>query len=70
MIAVGLWTRLASLAFAAFCIATAVLFHRNTASNSELIMALKDVGLAGGFLFLFAAGPGAWSMDGRRRAGV
>jgi putative oxidoreductase len=70
MIAVGLWTRLASLALAAFCIATAVLFHRNTASNSELIMALKDIGLAGGFLFLFAAGPGRWSMDARRGGAV
>lgn len=70
MIAVGLWTRLAALALAAFCVSTAVLFHRNTASNSELIMALKDLGLAGGFLFLFASGPGRWSMDGRRGGGV
>jgi putative oxidoreductase len=66
MVAVGLWTRLAAIALAAFCVATAVLFHRNLASNAETIQFLKDLGLAGGFLFLFAGGPGRWSMDARR----
>jgi putative oxidoreductase len=66
MVAVGLWTRLAAIALSAFCIATAVLFHRNLASNAETIQFLKDLGLAGGFLFLFAGGPGRWSMDARR----
>jgi putative oxidoreductase len=70
LIIVGLWTRLAALAFAAFCIATAVLFHRNVGSINELIQAGKDLAIAGGFLFLAAAGPGAWSVDGRRRSVV
>jgi putative oxidoreductase len=66
MVALGLWTRLAAIALSAFCVSTAVLFHRNLASNAETIQFLKDLGLAGGFLFLFSAGPGRWSMDARR----
>ena len=67
LIAVGLWTRLAALAFAAFCVATTVLFHRNLDSTGETIQAGKDLAIAGGFLFLAFTGPGAWSVDGRRR---
>ena len=43
MIVFGLWTRLAALAFAAFCVATALLFHRNLASTDEMIQAGKDL---------------------------
>ncbi len=70
LIVVGLWTRLSALAFAAFCVATALLFHGNLASTNEMIQAGKDLAIAGGFLFLAAAGPGAWSVDGRRRSVV
>jgi len=66
LIVVGLWTRLSALAFAAFCVATALLFHRNLASTNEMIQAGKDLAIAGGFLFLAVAGPGAYSVDGRR----
>ena len=70
LIVVGLWTRLSALAFAAFCVATALLFHGNLASTNEMIQAGKDLAIAGGFLFLAAAGPGAWSVEGRRRSVV
>ena len=67
MIVFGFWTRLAALAFAAFCVATAVLFHRNLGSTDVTIQAGKDLAIAGGFLFLAAAGPGGWSLDARAR---
>ena len=67
MVVFGFWTRLASLAFAAFCVLTAVLVHHNFASVGETIQAGKDLAIAGGFLFLAFTGPGAWSVDGRRR---
>jgi putative oxidoreductase len=63
MIIFGFWTRFASLCFAAFCIATAVLFHARPGDVGELIMGAKDLGLAGGFLFLAAGGPGRWALD-------
>ncbi len=53
----GLWLRPVALAFAGFCLLTAVLFHRDFADVSELIQFGKDLGLAGGFLFLAAGGP-------------
>ena len=68
MVIFGVWTRLAAAALAAFCVSTALLFHRDLASTNEIIQAGKDFGLAGGFLFLTSVGPGAWSVDrfGRR----
>ena len=63
MIVFGFWTRFAALCFAAFCITTAVLFHYLPADSRDLIEAGKDLGLAGGFLFLVAGGPGDWALD-------
>lgn len=63
MIIFGFWTRFAALCFALFCIATAILFHYKPDNVDELIMGAKDLGLAGGFLFLVAGGPGAWALD-------
>jgi putative oxidoreductase len=62
-IVVGLLTRIFALAFAAFCILTALIFHNNFADLGETIQFGKDLGLAGGFLFLAAGGAGEWSLD-------
>jgi putative oxidoreductase len=63
MIIFGFWTRFAALCFAAFCVATAFLFHYKPDDIGELINGAKDLGLAGGFLFLAAGGPGGWALD-------
>ena len=52
----GLWLRPLALAFAGFCLATAVLFHHDFGDVTELIQFGKDIGLVGGFLIL-ATGP-------------
>lgn len=70
LLVIGLWTRLAALAFAAFCIATATLFHYHPDNVGEMIQMGKDLGLAGGLLFLAAAGPGIYSVDARRGRGI
>lgn len=67
LVVIGLWARLAALGFAAFCIATATLFHYHPAEVGEMIQMGKDLATAGGFLFLAAAGPGPYSLDARRR---
>jgi putative oxidoreductase len=54
MIVLGLWLRPVALAFAGFCLLTAVVFHHDFAAASEVIQFGKDVGLAGGFLLLAA----------------
>jgi putative oxidoreductase len=65
LIAVGAMTRITALAFAAFCLLTAVLFHWNFAVRGEVLHFEKDLAIAGGFLLLAAAGPGRWSWDQR-----
>lgn len=62
----GLRTREAALALAAFCIVLALAFHTNFADLVEMIMFMKNLAIAGGFLALSVAGPGAWSLDARR----
>lgn len=65
-ILIGFQTKLASWALAAFCIASAVIFHNNFAVQAEMTAFLKNLALAGGFLALSAAGAGNISVDARR----
>ena len=66
LIAVGWQTRLAALALAAFSVAAAVLFHADFGNQMQMIMFMKNISIAGGFLLLAAHGAGAWSLDRRR----
>lgn len=66
MIVLGVFTRLTALAFAAFCVLTALLFHRETADPMQATAALKNIAIAGGFLCLFAYDQKSWSFDAYR----
>lgn len=66
LIVIGYFTRLAALAFAGFCVATALVFHTVSLESDVLTQFGKDLAIAGGFLFLAVAGPGRWSVDGYR----
>ncbi|MFN3450816.1 MAG: DoxX family protein [Sphingorhabdus sp.] len=66
MIVFGVFTRLTALAFAAFCLLTALLFHRETADPMQAAMAFKNIAIAGGFLCLFAYDQKSWSFDSYR----
>lgn len=67
---IGFQTKWASLALAAFCVFTGVVFHffaaTGDAAQIQMIMFFKNLGLAGGFLVLAAQGPGALSVDAKR----
>ncbi len=63
LIIFGWQTRAAALGFALFCLATAVIFHLDPAKSDSMIQFGKDLAMAGGFLFLAAAGAGQWSVD-------
>jgi putative oxidoreductase len=67
-IVVGLYTRPVALLLAGFSIIAGLLFHGGSADQMQQIMLLKDLGLAGGFLFLVANGAGRLSIDARRRS--
>ena len=65
-IILGWQTRLAALALAGFSWLAALLFHANFQEQIPMIMFLKNIAIAGGFLLLFVHGAGPWSLDARR----
>src|SRR5688572_18685222 len=58
---VGFNTRYAAYALAAFTVLAALIGHNNFADQNEMTQFLKDLAIAGGFLALSVAGPGAYS---------
>ena len=64
-IILGWQTKIASVALAGFCVVSAVMFHNDFSNQSEMIMFMKNVTIAGGFLLLIAHGPGAYALDNR-----
>jgi putative oxidoreductase len=46
-----------------FCLATALLFHTNFASQNELLHFEKDFAIAGGMFVLVTSGAGSLSFD-------
>jgi putative oxidoreductase len=65
-IIVGWRTRLIAFLFAGFSVASAVIFHRALGDQTQFIMFMKNLAIAGGFLLLVARGAGEWSLDARR----
>ncbi|MGH8354194.1 MAG: DoxX family protein [Pseudomonas sp.] len=63
---VGFFTRWAALALAAFCVAAALIFHRNFGDQMQMIMFMKNLAIAGGLLLLYVQGAGAFSIDAKR----
>lgn len=59
----GLLTRTTALFTAGFTILTALLFHSNFADGVNQLMFMKNLTIAGGYLVLAVAGPGAFSID-------
>jgi putative oxidoreductase len=70
LIVLGLWTRVVAFGLAGFTLLAALLFHAQAGDQVQQIMFLKNVAIAGGFLFLLANGAGAWSLDARRASGA
>lgn len=64
-IIVGWQTRIAAFLLAGFTIVSAILFHANFGDQMQQISFMKNIAIAGGFLFLVANGPGALALDNR-----
>ena len=65
LIAFGLFTRYTAFALAGFSILSAILFHSNFGDQMQQIMFMKNLAIAGGFLFLVVHGAGTISLDRR-----
>jgi len=66
-IIVGWHTRVAAFLLAGFSLLSAVLFHGNSGDQMQMIMFMKNLALAGGFLMIVALGAGAYSLDNRSK---
>ena len=68
----GWHTRLAALVLFLFLIPVTLVFHNPSSNPAQAQMMttqlLKNLSIMGGMLQLVAFGPGAWSLDDRRRS--
>jgi putative oxidoreductase len=62
-IIIGYQTRVVAFLLAGFSLVSALLFHFNFADQMQSILFMKNVAIAGGFLFLVANGAGYVSID-------
>ena len=62
-IIVGYKVKISAALLSLFCIATAIIFHTDFTNQMELISFMKNIGLAGGFLFLVVNGAKDFSLD-------
>ena len=66
-IIIGYQARFAAGLLAVFCVTTAFIFHFDFTNQIETISFLKNIGLAGGFLFIVANGTREWSVDRKKK---
>ena len=63
LIIIGYQTRIAAGALSLFCLATAIIFHTDFSDQMQFIAFMKNIALAGGFVFLLVNGAKDFSLD-------
>ena len=66
----GFKTRYVALALAGFSLLSALIFHNQLGDQTQFILFMKNVAMAGGFLFLARYGAGELSIDNHRSVAV
>ena len=66
----GFKTRYVALALAGFSLLSALIFHNQLGDQTQFILFMKNVAMAGGFLFLARYGAGELSIDNYRSGAV
>lgn len=66
LIVAGFRIRVTAASLAIFCLATGVIFHSQFSDQIQMVMFLKNVAMAGGFVLLAVVGPGEFSLEARR----
>jgi putative oxidoreductase len=64
---IGYNAKLSAGLLAIFCVATAFLFHFDFSEQMQIVSFLKNIGLAGGFLFIVVNGTKDWSVDREKK---
>ena len=65
LIIIGYQTKITAAFLSLFCLATAVIFHNDFSNQMQLISFLKNIALAGGFLFLVINGSKKFRLDNK-----
>ena len=63
LIIIGYQTRIAAGALSLFCLTTAIIFHTDFSDQMQFIAFMKNLALAGGFLFLVVNGAKGYCLD-------
>jgi putative oxidoreductase len=66
-IIIGYQARFSASLLAIFCLTTAFIFHFDFTDQIQSIAFLKNIGLAGGFLFIVANGTKEWSINNKKK---
>ena len=66
-IIVGYQARFSASLLAIFCIVTAFIFHYDFTDQTQTIAFIKNIGLAGGFLFIVCNGTKDWAIDVKKK---
>ena len=63
LIMIGYKVKISAALLSAFCVATAIIFHSDFSDQMQFISFMKNIGLAGGFLFIVVNGAKDFSLD-------
>ena len=63
LIIVGYKVKISAALLTLFCIVTAIIFHNDFSNQMQFVSFMKNIGLAGGFLFLVINGAKDFSLD-------
>ena len=63
LLIIGYKTRISALIMALFTLTVAIIFHTDFQNQMELIIFLKDIAIAGGFLVIASNEPKIYSID-------
>ena len=67
LIIIGYKTRIAAGALFLFCLITAFIFHFDFSNQMQIIAFLKNIGLAGGLIFLIINGSRDYSLEKKKQ---
>ena len=63
LLIIGYRTKWAASVMALFTFTVAIIFHTNFSEGMQMILFLKDIAIAGGFMIIIVYGPGKISLD-------
>jgi len=63
----GWQARINACLLAGFSVVSALIFHADFGDQTQSILFMKKLAMAGGLLMLVASGAGAWSIDARQQ---